>query len=398
MRWLDWLRLVLSSVLASPLKSLLTALGIAIGIAAVTLLTSLGEGVRHYVLDNFSQFGTRIIAISPGKTETSGMGSLISSVRLLTMDDLRLLENLPGAEHVVANVQGSGPIRHGEKVRNTTIYGTTPSMVKAWDFKVASGRFLPDNHRQNSPAYAVLGHKVKSELFATSNPLGEIIRVGGQRYRVIGVMQEKGSMLGFDLDDMVYIPADRALSLFDREGLMEIDVVFSAATTSDRMASLIKQRLIAHHGQEDFTLVTQDEMLASLNRILSMLTLGIAALGSISLIVGGVGIFTVMTTNLAERIPEIGLLRAIGTSRRQLLGIFVGEAIALSLLGGLAGMGFALLVLGILSIALPEFPMTPNVIYLFSALISSVIIGLIAGIRPAWQASKLSPVVALRDE
>ncbi|MCA6128995.1 ABC transporter permease [Thalassolituus oleivorans] len=398
MRWLDWLRLVLSSVSASPLKSLLTALGIAIGIAAVTLLTSLGEGVRHYVLDNFSQFGTRIIAISPGKTETSGMGSLISSVRLLTMDDLRLLENLPGAEHVVANVQGSGPIRHGEKVRNTTIYGTTPSMVKAWDFKVASGRFLPDNHRQNSPAYAVLGHKVKSELFATSNPLGEIIRVGGQRYRVIGVMQEKGSMLGFDLDDMVYIPADRALSLFDREGLMEIDVVFSAATTSDRMASLIKQRLIARHGQEDFTLVTQDEMLASLNRILSMLTLGIAALGSISLIVGGVGIFTVMTTNLAERIPEIGLLRAIGTSRRQLLGIFVGEAIALSLLGGLAGMGFALLVLGILSIALPEFPMTPNVIYLFSALISSVIIGLIAGIRPAWQASKLSPVVALRDE
>jgi putative ABC transport system permease protein len=271
-------------------------------------------------------------------------------------------------------------------------------MVKAWDFKVASGRFLPDNHRQNSPAYAVLGHKVKSELFATSNPLGEIIRVGGQRYRVIGVMQEKGSMLGFDLDDMVYIPADRALSLFDREGLMEIDVVFSVATTSDRMASLIKQRLIARHGQEDFTLVTQDEMLASLNRILSMLTLGIAALGSISLIVGGVGIFTVMTTNLAERIPEIGLLRAIGTSRRQLLGIFVGEAIALSLLGGLAGMGFALLVLGILSIALPEFPMTPNVIYLFSALISSVIIGLIAGIRPAWQASKLSPVVALRDE
>ncbi|MCA6064161.1 ABC transporter permease [Thalassolituus marinus] len=394
----DWNHLIFTSLRYNPLKSLLTALGIAIGIAAVTLLTSLGEGVRSYVMDNFSQFGTRIIAIGPGKNNTSGMGGILSSVRLLTLDDYQSLKTLPYADHVVANVQGTGPVRFGERIRNTDIYGTTASMVEAWDFPLASGRFLPNSPGNNSPAFAVLGSKVWQELFEGRNALGQFIRVGGQRFRVIGVMQPKGSMLGFDLDDMVYIPADRALSLFNREGLMEIDVVFSPATSSEQMSERIRQRLIDRHGQEDFTIVTQDEMLSSLNSILSVLTLGVAALGSISLLVGGVGIFTIMTTNIRERTPEIGLLRAIGTSRRQLLSLFLGEAVFLAILGALGGMLTALLLLGITAMVIPDFPVQPSPFYLVASLLFSAFIGLIAGIGPAWKASNLSPIEALRDE
>lgn len=398
MRWQDWLRLVFSSLRFNPLKSLLTSLGIAIGITAVTLLTSLGEGVRGYVLDNFSQFGSRIIAVLPGKDDTSGMGGLLSSVRFLTLADAQSLARLPHAEYVVSNVQGSGTIKHGALSRNSEILGTTGNFVEAWDFPLAYGKFIPQNYGQNSPAHAVLGSKIKQELFASSNPLGKFVRIAGQRYRVVGVMQAKGSMLGFDLDDMVYIPADKALTLFNREGLMEIDLVFSAQTRSQAMADSMRALLINRHGQEDFTLVTQDEMLSSLDNILSLLTLGIAALGSISLLVGGVGIFTIMTTNIRQRSSEIGLLRAIGISRNQLLSLFLGEAILLSLVGGLLGMLVALMIAGLTLLFAPAFPMTPNPIYLLLAILISALIGLISGIYPAWNASKLSPVYALRNE
>lgn len=398
MRWQDWFHLVFSSIRFNPLKSLLTSLGIAIGIAAVTLLTSLGEGVRSYVMDNFSQFGSRIIAVTPGKDDTSGMGGMLSSVRFLTLDDAYSLERLPHAEYVVANVQGSGAIKYGARSRNTEILGTTSSFVDAWDFPLASGKFIPGNRGQVSPAHAVLGRKVKQELFKSENPLGKFVRIAGQRYRIIGVMQSKGSMLGFDLDDMVYIPADRALTLFNREGLMEIDLVFSAQTTSSKMSERMHEALFARHGQEDFTLITQDEMLASLDSILSILTLGVAALGSISLLVGGIGIFTIMTTNIRERSAEIGLLRAIGTSRKQLLSLFLGEAMLLSFIGGLLGMLVAMVVLVLMSIIAPGFPISPNPFYLALAIVISALIGLISGIRPAWIASKMSPVYALRNE
>jgi len=398
MRWQDWFHLVFSSIRFNPLKSLLTSLGIAIGIAAVTLITSLGEGVRSYVLDNFSQFGSRIIAVIPGKDDTSGMGGMLSSVRFLTLEDAYSLERLPHTEYVVANVQGSGAVKYGARTRNTEILGTTESFVEAWDFPLASGKFIPQSRGQVSPAHAVLGNKVRQELFKAENPLGKFVRIAGQRYRVVGVMQSKGSMLGFDLDDMVYIPADRALTLFNREGLMEIDLVFSAQSSSSKMVERMHETLINRHGQEDFTLITQDEMLASLDSILSLLTFGVAALGSISLLVGGVGIFTIMTTNIKERSAEIGLLRAIGISRKQLLSLFLGEAMLLSILGGLLGMLVAFFMLLMTGIFAPNFPVSLNPAYLLLAIIASAIIGLFSGLRPAWTASNMSPVYALRNE
>lgn len=394
----DWLRLATSPVTSQPGKSVLTALGIAIGIAAVTLLTTLGHGVRQYVLDSFSQFGTRIIAITPGHSETAGMaGGLISSVRLLTLDDAEALARITGSEWVVSNVQGSGPVRYGERVRSTEILGTTSDFNQAWDFPLAMGKFLPDTGG-NSPAVTVIGNTLYRELFRSENPLGKFIRIGGQRYRVIGVMQPKGSTLGVDLDDMAYIPADRALTLFNREGLMEVDVVFSEGTTSSQMLERIKAVMMKRHGQEDFTLTSQDEMLSSMNRILGILTMGVAALGGISLLVGGVGIFTIMTTNLTERTAEIGLLRAIGCPRRQLLSLFLGEAVMLSLFGAFIGIVITAVVVALLSLLAPAFPVQIQFSTLGLAIAVAVITGLISGIWPAYKSSRLSPIEALRGE
>jgi putative ABC transport system permease protein len=394
----DWFRLASSPVTSDLNKSLLTAIGIAIGIAAVTLLTTLGHGVRLYVTDSFSQFGTRIIAVTPGHSETAGIaGGLISSVRLLTLEDANALAKLPGSEWVVSNVQGSGPVRYGERVRSTEILGTTPDFSDAWDFPLSMGKFLPEAGG-NSPAVAVIGDKLHHELFHRKNPLGEFIRVGGQRFRVIGVMKPKGSTLGFDLDDMAYIPADRALALFNREGLMEVDLVFSSGTTSEVMIKRMKTLLLQRHGQEDFTLTSQDEMLSSMNRILSMLTLGVTALGGISLLVGGVGIFTIMTTNLTERTAEIGLLRAIGCPRRQLLSLFLGEAIFLSLFGAAIGIAITGMVVLLVRFITPEFPVQLQASTFLIAAAVAIATGLLSGIWPAWKSSQLSPIEALRSE
>ncbi|MBR9828920.1 MAG: FtsX-like permease family protein [Oceanospirillales bacterium] len=398
MRSTDYLRLTLTSLKSSRLRASLTILGIAIGICAVVLLTTLGEGLRLYVLENFSQFGSRIIAINPGKSQTGGTGGLLASTRPLLVEDAWSLRQLPYAEYVVPVVQGSGAIEFGRRVRYTDIIGTGGDMAAAWRFDVARGRFLADSRGDYPQPWAVLGHKVKQELFAEQNALGQFIRVGGERYRVVGIMAEKGQMLGFDLDDIVYIPVERALSLFNRSGLMEIDVTYRAGTTAEAMAERVRQRLIARHGVEDFSLITQDEMLRSLDRILAILTVAIGGLGGISLVVGAIGIITIMVTTVHERRAEIGLLRAIGATQRQVMWLFLGEAVLLALIGGVVGILFSGLTLGLLTLAMPTLPIQLSSFYLLLALLLSALVGLISGVLPARRAAGLNPVLALQSE
>lgn len=397
MRWQDGLHLVTASVRRNLRKSVLTALGIAIGIAAVVLLTAIGAGLQDYVIDKFTQFGTRIIAVTPGKEVTHGLGSLLSSVRPLTIDDADALARLPHVEQVVPIVQGAGEIESGKRQRKSTIMGVGPQMAEAWNFDLAAGRFLPLGSGQGR-AFAVLGHKMKQELFGGSSALGQLIRVGGLRFRVVGVMEPKGQMLGFDMDDIVYIPIEHGLQLFNREGLMEVDVVFSAAVTGDEIGSQITRLLTERHGREDFTLLTQDQMLNTLGKVLSILTAAIAGLGSISLLVGAVGILTIMTTTVRERTGEIGLLRALGATRYQILSLFLGEAILLAALGGVLGLLGLVLIVAVLSLAVPELPLSLNAFYWVLALLFSAVIGLLAGVVPARSAANLNPIEALHAE
>ncbi len=398
MAWSDWLKWVSKSLRANPQRSLLTIIGIAIGIMAVALLTSIGEGLRVYMLDTFSQFGTRIIAITPGKATTQGMAGILKSVKPLTIEDGESLRGLPYVEQVVPIINGTGRIEFEGYSRDSDIIGVSHDAAAAWKFAVAQGRFLPADDPTAPRAYAVLGHKLKQELFRNRNPLGEMVRVSGMRFRVIGVMESKGQLLGFDLDDVIYIPAGRAMQLFNRTSLMEIDVVFSERSTSSDMSDRIRQRIESRHGREDFTLFTQEDMLASLDNILGMLTLAIAGLGGISLFVGGVGVMTIMTTALRERTPEIGLLSALGCTRNTTLLLFLGEAIFLAGAGGALGLSVVIVLVLTLQITAPGLPLTLNPVYLFAALLLSGLIGMLAGIAPAMRASRLDPIEALREE
>ena len=224
------------------------------------------------------------------------------------------------------------------------------------------------------------------------------IRVGGQRYRVVGVMESKGDMVGIDLDDTVYIPAALGLELFNRQGLLEIDVLYAEDAPVDEVIDGIERILAARHGAEDFTVVSQQQMLDVLGSIVGVLTLGVAALGGISLLVGGVGIFTIMTIAVRERTQEIGLLRAIGARRSRIAQLFVGEAMLLSAVGGIGGLSLGIGIVLLTQWALPSMPATISPLYVALSLALAVVIGLVAGVLPARSAARLEPLDALRAE
>jgi putative ABC transport system permease protein len=399
MRLQDWFSLSWRALVAHRHRSVLTVLGIAVGITAVVLLTSIGEGIHRFVLAEFTQFGTDLIAVTPGKTSTFGIsGALISTVRPLSLDDAVALERLEHVIAVVPVVQGNAQVKTARKGRRTNIIGVGSGVPKVWNIHVAVGRFLPDDRHQRARAFAVIGSKVRDELFSMRNPLGRRIRVGGDRYRVIGVMESKGQLLGFDLDDAVYIPALRALELFNREGLMEIDLLYEPGVPAGRIVSAAKRLLIARHGHEDFTVTTQEQMLDVLGSILDVLTFAVGALGSISLLVGAVGILTIMTITVKERTAEIGLLRALGATRAQLLGLFLGEATALATLGGLTGLTIGIGLSQLLALLVPALPVHISWTYVLLAEVLAVAIGLGAGVLPARHAARMDPVEALRAE
>ncbi|MEE9355800.1 MAG: ABC transporter permease [Methylococcaceae bacterium] len=395
----DLISLSYRSVIAHKLRSLLTTLGIIIGIASVVILTSIGEGIHRYVLNEFTQFGTNLIAVVPGKSNTFGTsGATISTVRPLSLLDAEAISRIDHVQEVAPLVQGNARIESDKKQRRASVFGVGAAVPTVWNVKVDIGRFLPQGEQLNPRAFAVLGSKLKTELFGSSNPLGQRVRVGQDRYRIIGVMETKGQMLGFDLDDSIYIPVAKSLELFDREGLMEIDLVYSAKTTAKKVERSLKRLLIARHGQEDFTLITQKQMLETLNSVLNILTLAVGALGGISLLVGTVGILTMMSLSVSERIFEIGLLRAIGATRTMIFQIFLNEALLLCLLGGFFGVLTGISLVKLIKFFIPELPIELVWTYIVIALIASLLIGLLAGILPALKAARFSPLEALRME
>jgi len=399
MSLLDILHLSFRTITSYKLRSALTSLGLIIGIAAVIILTSLGRGLHSFVIAEFTQFGTNIIGVHPGKKTTFGIsGATISTVRPLSMADAASLGKLPGIIAVVPVVQGNARVETDAKQRRTNVIGAGDGVPQVWKIRPVVGQFLPRGEDVNPRAFAVLGDKLASELFGQASPLGQRIRIGTDRYRVIGVMEKKGQMLGFDMDDTIYIPAAKALAMFDREGLMEINLLYGNNMSVETVQNSIKQLLIARHGREDFNLITQNQMLEKMNSILNILTLAVAALGGISLLVGSVGIITIMTIAVSERVSEIGLLRAIGAERAIIFKLFLFEALTLSAVGGLIGVLAGIGIVGLISNLVPALPTELAWNYIAVAFTLSLLIGVISGVMPAIKAAHLDPLQALHSE
>src|SRR5438093_5476188 len=228
MRLRDLAKLALGAIAFHRLRSALTMLGITIGIASVILLTSVGEGTRRYIFDQFSQFGTNIVLISPGKRQTSGLpGAFGATVRKLTIEDAEALRRVPEVEAVVPLCVGTARVEGNGRARSVLIVGVNHEVPRVYNFGVRQGTFLPPGDPRSGSTVAILAPKLKRELFGDANALGEHVRIGGRRFLVIGVMESIGEILGFDLDDRAYVPVAQALSLFNRDGLLGIDVRFS---------------------------------------------------------------------------------------------------------------------------------------------------------------------------
>lgn len=399
MRTIDSARFTFASLASHRLRTFLTALGIAIGIAAVILLTSIGEGLHRFVIAEFSQFGTNIISVTPGRIQTHGASlGAVNTIRPLSIDDAIALRRAPLVQLTNPMVMGNGEVNIDGRSRRVTIYGAGPDMARAFSMRVAAGEFLPQDDMHAARAFVVLGSKVARELFGAANPLGQRLRVGGERYRVVGVMESKGQVLGFDLDDTVYIPVARALDMFNHESLMELHVIYDPTAPLAEVESGIRRILVARHGAEDFTITPQQKMLEVFGTVLDAITFAIAAIGAISLLVGAVGILTILTIAVSERTPEIGLLRAVGATRTRILLLFLSEAALLAAIGGAAGLFIGWSIAGVLKLALPALPVQIPWLYALLAELVAVTVGILAGALPARRAALLDPLDALRGE
>ena len=395
-----YLELGVGAVRSHRLRSMLSVLGIAIGIASVILLTSVGEGTRRYMLLQFTQFGTNIIAINPGKIETMGMpGVFGGTTHKLSLADAEAIRRVRGVDSVCPLTFGQARVSGNGRGRSVLIYGSTPELAGVMKLETGQGSFLPEGDPRRGSMVAVLGPKLKTELFGEENALGRFVRVADTRLRVIGVVSPKGRMLGMDFDDAVYVPVATAMRMFNMDELQEIDVSFAHAGLSEGVAERVRALLIDRHGgKEDFSLFTMTEMLRVFDRVMDAITAGMGAIAAISLLVGAIGVFTMMWITVGERVGEIGLLRAIGATTREIHGLFLFEAVVLTLLGGalgvIAGLGITL----VIRLVAPGLPLYTPIEYIGAALGVSALTGVLAGVLPARRAAQLHPVEALRAE
>jgi putative ABC transport system permease protein len=308
------------------------------------------------------------------------------------------MKRLPNVVAVTPSVFGNAEVNGNGRVRRVSVYGVGPGLLVVFRAKVRSGQFLPEEEAGAARAQVVLGPKLKNELFGSENALGARVRIGGLQFRVIGVMEAKGQFLGIDLDDTAYVPAARAMELFNREGLNEINISVAEGVPAASVVEAAKELIKVRHGREDVTIISQEEMLATLGGILNVLTMAVGALGGISLLVGGVGIVTIMTIAVTERTNEIGLMVALGARRQTILGLFLGEAVALAAIGGLVGLLLGIGMAQLINFFVPALPVhTPLSFVLLAEGLASAI-GLAAGVLPARRAALLDPVEALRTE
>jgi putative ABC transport system permease protein len=391
----DLLRFAVGALTGHRLRTALSVLGVSVGIAAVIALTALGEGARRYVTDEFTSLGSNLVIVIPGKVETTGVAPFGGVVHDLTLEDFRALTRVPGVRRAAPLSVGTEEVRAGARARSVPVLGTTAEFAVIRSIRVASGRYLAPGDPDAGGNEMVLGIKAAGELFGGENPLGRVVRVGSWRFRVVGVLAPRGRGLGFDFDDLVFVPVRTAMRMFNRPSLFRILVDVPSQSDMTAVKGRILELMSERHRADDITVFTQDAMLAAFSSIMNALTLALAAIASVSLVVAGVGIMNVMLVSVAERRAEVGLLKALGARDRQVLSAFLAEATVLSVIGGLIGLaaGFAAIV--VFRRVYPSFPAMPPGWAIAAALAMSVLVGVVFGVWPARRATRLDPVLAL---
>ena len=392
----DLLRFSLKGLTGHGLRSALSLLGVMIGVAAVVVLTGLGEGARLYVVNQFASLGTNLLIVLPGKTETSGTFGIGGVPNDLTLEDAQAIDRfIRSARRVAPLSMANEEVSFGERRRQVAIFGTTSEYKEARRLEMARGEFLPEGEMFRGSPVVVLGQKSARALFDGENPIGQPVRIGEFRVRVIGVLAKQGVKMGVDFDDIALVPVATAMKIFNRHSLFRILVQVRTHADLDIAKADVVNLLIERHEEEDITVVTQDAVLTTFSGILAALTMALGAIAAVSLAVAGVGIMNVMLVSVSERGREIGLLKALGVGRRQILAVFLTEAAALSTTGGLLGLGIGYLLLELLMQLYPAFPASPPLWAVAAALVTSTGVGVVFGVLPARRATRLDPVAAL---
>ena len=303
-------------------------LAMAIGVGSVVVLTALGEGARRFVSNEFSSLGTHLLVVIPGKTETTGSAPPLigGTPRDLTLDDALALKRAAGVAELAPVVIGSGPVSYANMSRDTPILGTVAQIQKIRNIRVAEGQFLPDIDPRRAAISAVLGHTLKEEIFGDNPAVGAWIRVEDRRFRVVGVLEEQGNSFDLDWNEIILVPVATAQQLFDTQSIFRVLISRSPGTDFKRLDRNLRDIIIQRHdGDDDITVLSQDSLLKTFDRVLSALTLALAGIAAISLIVAGILIMNVMLVSVSQRTAEVGLLMALGATRKQVLTRIPGQ-------------------------------------------------------------------------
>lgn len=382
-----------------PVRTGLMMLAMAIGVAAVVLLTALGDGARRYVVDQFNALGSSLIIVLPGRTETGGVGAgsfSTSASRDLTTGDAAALRRASSVTRTAPLLLGNSEVAWGGKLRETLIVGTSAEFLDIRNLKMAQGQFLPVEDLDRATPVAVIGAEMREQLFGAEPALGKMIRVADRRYRVIGVLAASGSGLGMTADELVIIPVGAAQALFNTSALFR---VFVEARNRDAVAGAKKEVLkilkTRHGGEEDVTLITQDAVLGTFDRILGALTLAVGGIAAISLAVAGILVMNVMLVAVTQRTSEIGLLKALGATAPNIRYVFLAEAALLSIAGALCGLALGHVGAWGLRQAFPDLPAYPPDWAMLAGLGTAITTGLLFGVMPARRAASMDPVDAL---
>jgi putative ABC transport system permease protein len=399
MRLADTLRFARDAATGYPMRTSLSVLAMSIGVAAVVILTALGDGARRYVVGQFSSIGTNLVIVLPGRSGTGGFNpanAITTTPRDLTIDDAAALRRAGTVSRVAPLTVGTSEISFGGRLREIMVAGSTADFIPIRNFELAQGQGLPEEDWNRGSSVAVIGSTIREELFGNEPAVGQLIRVGDRRLRVVGVLKSVGQGLGMNTDELVIVPVALAQAMFNSNTLFRILVEAKSREAipeaKEQAMEIIKQR---HRGEEDITVITQDAVLATFDKLLGALTLGVAGIAAISLAVAGILVMNVMLVAVTQRTGEIGLLKALGATAQTIRLAFLAEAAMLSTVGAL--LGYLLGQLGAFALrqAFPVFPAYPPDWAVIAGLSTALITGLLFGVMPARRAARLDPVQAL---